>query len=117
MDIDTVSLGKRLRSIRQKKNMTIEELAMKADLSFALVAKIERGEKKGSIESLVAISNALEVSIEDLLEDSLLFTHGESPSLSVDSLVYLSLDSIEKETKVLIENVETLKALLKKNTE
>ena len=32
-------------------------------------------------------------------------------------IIYLPLDCIEKETKVLIKNVENLKALLKKHTE
>ncbi len=113
MDIDMVSLGKRLRNIRQKKNMTIEELAGRANLSYALVAKIERGEKTGSIGSLVAISNVLGVSIEDLLKDSLLCTNRDDSKAS-SNLSYLLLDCDEKETTVIIKVMENLKTVLKR---
>lgn len=114
MDIDIVNLGKRMRSIRQKKGMTVEELAEKSKLSFTMIAQMERGEKKGSIESLVVISNVLGVSIEDLLMDSLLFTNGETKSKHEDDFSYILLDCNENEARLIIKNAENLKDLLKK---
>ncbi len=114
MELDIISLGKRLRNIRLRNGMTIEELSKKSGLSKNLIAQIERGEKKGSIESLVAISNVLEISIEDLLTDSLLFTNAESKSKTADDFSYLLLDCSDKEARVIIKNAENLKFLLKR---
>ena len=114
MDIDLVNLGKRMRSIRLKMGMTVEELAEKTKLSFTMIAQMERGEKKGSIESLVAISNILGVSIEDLLTDSLLFTNGEGKTKHEEDLSYILLDCNENEARLIIKNAENLKTLLKK---
>ena len=114
MELDMVSLGKRLRNIRLQKGMTLDELAEKSGVSSTLIAKIERAEKKGSIESLVAISNALEISIEDLLKDSLLYTHGEEWSVHIENFSYLLLDCSDEDSNVIVKNAENLKTLLKK---
>ena len=114
MDIDIASLGKRLRNIRVRKNMSILELAEKSGLSKTMVAQIERGERRGSIESLVALSNTLGVSIEDLLADSLLFTNAESRPKEEEDFTYLLLDCSDRDTKVIVKNAENLKTLLKK---
>lgn len=51
--------------------LTQEELAEKAGISCSFVGHIERGEKKFSIGTLVALCNAMEISPNYLLQDSL----------------------------------------------
>lgn len=114
MEIDIVSLGKRLRSIRKNRNMTLDELGEKTGLTPEFIGQIERGLKIGKLDSLVAISNALEVSIEDILVDSLLFTNAEGKSKHEEDLSYLLLDCSENESRFIIKNAENLKTLLKK---
>lgn len=64
-------LGRRVRQQRVIRELTQEELAEKAGISCSFVGHIERGEKKFSIGTLVALCNALEVSPNHLLQDSL----------------------------------------------
>ena len=64
-------LGKRVRQQRKLARMTQEKLAEKAGISFAFVGHIERGTRKASLETLVKLANALNVSPDLLLQDSL----------------------------------------------
>ena len=65
--MDYKSLGKNIRNERKKQNLTIEELAFKADITPNYLGKIERAQTKLSLESLVKIANALKVTTDDLL--------------------------------------------------
>lgn len=69
--MDYNQLGKRVRQQRILNNLTQEQLAKRAGISCAFVGHIERGEKKASIETVVALCNALEVTPTVLLQDSL----------------------------------------------
>ena len=64
-------LGKRVKQQRKLAQMTQEKLAEKAGISFAFVGHIERGTRKASLETLVKLANALKVSPDILLQDSL----------------------------------------------
>lgn len=65
------NLGKRIREERLKLNLTQEQLAEYADISTSYVGQIERGERKVTLETLVRITNKLNVSIDYLLKDSI----------------------------------------------
>ena len=110
MTVDNVSLGKRIRYTRKKKKMSIEMLAEKTGVSTMLISLIERGQSLGSIDTLVAIANALDVSLDRLLIDSLV----TSGSRDEDDFSYLLLHCSEKESRVIIKNAENLKTLMKK---
>ena len=110
MKIDSISLGKRIRSIRTKLNITLQSLADQVGVSLVFLSQVERGQNTGSLETIVAIANALQVSIEELLVDSLVVTNSKTD----DELSYLLLDCSEKESRVIIKNAENLKALMKK---
>ena len=69
--VDYVKLGERIRKQRILNQLTQEQLAESAGISTSFVGHIERGEKKASIETIVALCNALEVSPAVLLQDSL----------------------------------------------
>ena len=69
--MDYVQLGKRVRQQRILNKLTQEQLAERAGISCAFVGHIERGEKKASIETVVALCNALDVTPTVLLQDSL----------------------------------------------
>lgn len=66
---DYVSLGLRIRKARKQKNLTQEQLAEICGLSTAHIGHIERGTRALSIESLVTISESLNVSTDYLLMD------------------------------------------------
>ena len=69
--MDYRELGKRIRQQRAMCGLTQEELAEKSGISCSFVGHIERGEKKFSIGTLVALCNALTISPNYLLQDSL----------------------------------------------
>lgn len=62
-------LGHRIRIARREKGITQERLAEKANLSTTYIGRLERGEKTPSIDTLVTLAGALEVSPLDLLVD------------------------------------------------
>lgn len=69
--VDYKALGQRIRHQRKLMNMTQEELASVSDVSTSYIGHIERGIKRCSLETLVCISNALDISPNSLLQDSL----------------------------------------------
>lgn len=62
-------LGERIRSARKKLHLTQEQLAEACELSTAHIGHIERGTRALSIESLITISEVLNVSTDYLLLD------------------------------------------------
>ena len=69
--MDYAALGKRVKAQRKLMGMTQEELAELAGISSSFMGHIERGTRKMSIETLVKISDALKLSCDMLLQDSL----------------------------------------------
>lgn len=69
--MDYVSLGQRIRKQRRARHWTQADLAQEVDISMSFLGHIERGTRKASLETIVSICNALNVSPGYLLENSL----------------------------------------------
>ena len=69
--MDYKKLGVRVRQQRVLNRLTQEQLAEKTGVSSSFIGHIERGEKKASMETVVALCNAMEISPSVLLQDSL----------------------------------------------
>ena len=69
--MDYIALGKRIRKERIARKWTQAYLATAVNLSVSFLGHIERGSRKASMETVVAIANTLQVSLESLLADSL----------------------------------------------
>ncbi len=65
--MDLKALGQRIRTLRQRKNLTQEQLGEVSDLNYKYVGEIERGDKTASIETLDRIARGLEVPLVELL--------------------------------------------------
>lgn len=65
--VDYSSIGARIRALRKERNMTQEELAEAAGIGATHVSRIENGTTKLSVQTLIAIINALECSADKLL--------------------------------------------------
>lgn len=61
-------IGKNIKLIRQKKNITREELAEKLNVSYSSIEKHEQGLRGFRIETLNKFAEALGVSINELLD-------------------------------------------------
>jgi transcriptional regulator with XRE-family HTH domain len=60
------TIGPRLRHIRLEKGFTVETLAAAAGLDKGFLSRLERGTKRPSIETVLRLSAALEVSVGQL---------------------------------------------------
>ena len=59
--------GERLRSRRKELQMTLEDVAEKAQMNWSYIAQVERGERNVGIDNMSALAEALDVSLRDLL--------------------------------------------------
>lgn len=59
-------LGMRIRYLRQRKGMSIEDLALECNINRNYLSDLERGTRNPSIEILSRISFGLKVSLEEL---------------------------------------------------
>jgi transcriptional regulator with XRE-family HTH domain len=66
----THGLGDKIRSIRESRSMTGEQLAERADLAPELVAQIEAGSLIPSLSPLIRIARALGVRLGTFLDDA-----------------------------------------------
>jgi transcriptional regulator with XRE-family HTH domain len=62
-----IDFGDRVRKLRKEKGISQEGLSFKADLHRTYIGMIERGEKNITLVNIEKIANALEVSINDLV--------------------------------------------------
>lgn len=64
-----IKLGLRIKELREKSGLTQEELAFISNLHRTYIGMIERAEKNITIATLFKISNALGVSIKEIMQD------------------------------------------------
>ena len=112
MAIDYYSIGARIRFYRVQKNMALEELAEKTNVSLQHISRIERGEKNPNLELFINIANALEISADELLVDNLM----NSTSKRDGDDFYVLLDCSPEEATILVKNMRGLKDILRKYT-
>ena len=74
MAFDSTSIGKNIKLYRNKKGISQEELANSVFVSNIHISYVETGAKVPSLELLILIANALDVSADDLLVDNLTHT-------------------------------------------
>ena len=68
MNTLSYKVGMRVRMYRQKRGLTQEELAEKAELHNTYIGQVERGEKNPTVISLGKILNALDVTFAEFFE-------------------------------------------------
>ena len=63
-------LGKNIKRIRQKRNLTQDKLARLADVPYTSLTKIETGViKRPSVQVVAKIARVLGVTVEDLIKE------------------------------------------------
>jgi len=63
-----IQFGKNVKLVRKTRGLTQEELASKANLHRTYIGMIERAEKNITLINMLKISNALGITIVELLE-------------------------------------------------
>lgn len=92
--MDFYLLGQKIRALRNLHHLSQANLAEQIDVSTNYIGQIERGDRKPSLETLVALCNALNTSMDYLLSDSLSVNEDQ---LSYDILA--TLDDLTMEEK------------------
>ena len=67
MNNDLKYIGENIRVARKKKNLTLEVLSGLSGVSDSFLGMVERGASSLSIETLIAICDALDVSADSLI--------------------------------------------------
>lgn len=83
-----ITIGERITQLRKAKNWSQEELAGTIEASRIMVGKYERGDNSPSIEVLVKLARAFDVSVDYLL--------GEGQNASYDKETLRRLDELQK---------------------
>lgn len=100
MELDYKAIGKRIKFARINADMTQEQLCGVVDLSPSHMSNIETGTTKVSLTTIVNIANALSVTVDDLLCDSVTSAR---PQFERD--IQQQLDSCDEYEIRLVRNV------------
>ena len=108
MPVNSIKLGERVKHCRGERNLSQEALAEEVGQSRINISRIENGDRLPSLDIIVKIANALHVSVDDLLVDSLKY-----PVSTADSELHrLLLDCNKLEQEIITKNAQALKKIL-----
>ena len=109
MTLNYILIGKRIKELRKKKYISQAQLAELTGKSPNYIGYLERGLKSMSLETLVAVANALKVTADEILDDCL------DEHLKVDSNEYSTLfaDCSPYERSVILEGTKALKKAIR----
>ena len=66
-----INFGVHVRQLREKNNMSQQDLANDCNISKRQIGRIERGEINTSLGTIISIANALQIEPKDLLNFSI----------------------------------------------
>ena len=109
MGIDYISIGKRIKELRTAKGWTQAKLAEKSGVEPSNISHIERAATKLSLPTLVNISNALNVTLDEIAYGSLV----KNTHVSIKMIDDILDDCSPEELKSLAEVIKTTKSVLR----
>ncbi len=81
-ELSLLSLGRRVRSLREGLRLTQEEFAKRCGISVSFASLLERGERSPSYDTLLTIARALEVPVAELFREGASALEAQEPSHS-----------------------------------
>lgn len=103
--IDYSKIGASIKHHRKKKGLSQEALANEVSVDYKHIASIENGRKYPSLELVILIANALGVSADVLLKDSLTY------SAEMDNIHLLLSECTDTEKNILLKAIEFIKTI------
>ena len=70
MDIKA-QIGARIKDLRDAKKISQQELADTADMERSIITRIENGQRNISVDTLLKVLNALEISPKDFFDSKM----------------------------------------------
>ena len=96
---DRIEVGERLRERRIALELSREEVAAMIDRAEKYYADIERGSCGMSLETMIALSNVLCISVDNILYGKTFEEHMEDSLYSEENIAWLTMVSSLSETK------------------
>lgn len=112
MELDYKAIGERIRRQRKERNLTQQTLAELSYQEPSNISHIERGATKLSLPTIVNIANALNVTVNDLLCDSL----PAATSSYIHIAGELLADCSHSELRIITETMRALKENLRRTS-
>jgi transcriptional regulator with XRE-family HTH domain len=63
--------GEKLRALRERRGLTVRQLAAMLGITHSHIVGIERGKHKPSVEMVIKVADVFDVSIDRLLRDNI----------------------------------------------
>ncbi len=111
MEIDYKAIGQRIKIARIKMGTTQEAVADIIDITPAHMSNIETGKTKVSLPTLIAIANALSVSVDNLLCDNVL----ASKAIFEGEAEEVFKDCDEYEVRLLVDLLKSSKEVIRRD--
>ena len=110
-ELDYKMIGQRIRAERNKKGWQQAELAFRAGLTAAHLSYIETAQTKLALPTIVKIANALSVSVDALLYDSL-----DEVKVVYDKKIAEELEDCDAaELQAFLEIIQSTKKVIRTN--
>lgn len=111
MNVNFKLIGKRIQEVRKQQAMTQAELATLTDMSDSYISCIETAKKQASLESLIRISNALGITVDELLSGNQL----HNPTDYQTDIDLLMEDCSLLERRFIYELISVAKYIIRNN--
>lgn len=109
MELDYVSIGRRIKKYRIELGLKQSQLAERSGVEPSNISHIERAATKVSLPTLINIANALEVSLDEIVYDSLI----KNEHISIKEINNLISDCEPNELTAIIEIIKTTKSIIR----
>ena len=102
-------VGENIRTLRMKRGLTQEMLAEEAELSPSYLSYLESGRKTASLDALIRIAAALQVTVDRLLGE----TQKANSEVWVPEVCELLQDCSASERKAILEASQAVKRAMR----
>ena len=111
MEIDYKAIGEQIRSHRNIRKITQEELSEMVSISPGYLSRLELGKKKASLETLIRICRALNITMDSLLVGNQILKNNDYN----EEISELIVTCNEYERKIIYETIKATKEVMVKN--
>ena len=111
MNVNFKLIGKRIQEVRKQQEMTQAELAALTDMSDSYISYIETAKKQATLESLLLTSNALGITVDELLSGNQL----HNPTDYQTDIDLLMEDCSLLERRFIYELISVAKYIIRNN--
>lgn len=105
IELDFKEIGARIQKLRTDRKMTQAELAERIDTNQKHLSRIECGYHRSTLDAIVAIAKALDISVDYLIAD-----FNDSKNASTLQVILNEIrDMTPKQLEMLRDNIKTIK--------